>query len=372
MNDRDSLVARRLSAAVHDVDIDVEERLSELFAPSRLPHRRQRAGHRLLIAVVALGIATAGLAFAGRSFLVPSSRAGSGGLGAAILFERYSASPRKLATARIRLWSVSDDGTSARPLPQPAGSNQGAVLSPDGSSIVFAGTAAPGQPSRLWVMDPDGSGLARVADGFGADQPEWSPDGKWIAFVGMQDPEGSPPGPRGIWIAAPSGGHPRLVLKGGEWEQPAFSPDGTRLVVVGGWNLFTVGVDGSNLTRITHDGANYAGPAWSPDGKTIACARWTGANSWNRDVYVLDADGSSPRQLTRWKGWDSSPRWSWDGSRIAFTSDRGATRAQLALDRRMSGGELGLGIYVMDADGAGVRPVFVDHSVNAVPTSWGR
>lgn len=372
MTDRDSLVARRLSAAVHDVDIDVEERLSELFIPGRSPHPGKRAGHRLLATVVALGIAGAGLILAGRSFLPSSSRAGSGGLGRAILFDRYSASPRGLATARMRLWSVSEDGTSARPLPQPAGSNQGAALSPDGSSIAFAGTVAPGRPGQLWVMDPDGSGLVRLADGFGADQPAWSPDGRSIAFVGMRDPEGSPPGRPGIWVVARSGGHPRLVLTGRGWEHPAWSPDGTRLVVAGDWNLFTVGVDGSGLTRITHDGANYAAPAWSPDGRTIACARWTGGNPWNLDVYLIHADGSGLRQLTRWKGWDSGPVWSGDGSRILFTSDRGATPEQLAHDRRARAGELGLGIYVTDAGGTGARRVFVDHAVNAVPTSWGR
>ncbi len=371
MNNRDPLVARRLSAAVDDVDIDVEDRLSDLLDRSRFPQRRRPTDHPLLTGVVALGIAASGLIFVGRLFFLSPSGVGSGALSRAILFERYSASPAEVATATIRIWSVSEGGTSANPLAQPAGSNEAAMVSPDGSWVAFAGTAEPSQPSHLWVMHPDGSGLAQVADGFGADQPAWSPNGKWIAFLGMQDPEGSPPGPLGIWIVRLSGGSPRLVLRGSEWEEPTWSPDGTRLAVVGNGNLFTVGVDGSNLTQITQDGANYADPAWSPDGRSIACARWMGGNPWNLDIYVLNADGSSLQQLTRWKGWDFRPVWSRDGSKMLFASDRGGTPAQIALDRRANGGELGLGIYVMEADGSNVHAIFVDHSVNAVPTSWG-
>jgi Tol biopolymer transport system component len=372
MNDRDPLVARQLSAAVDDIDIDVEEGLSEFLAPGRLPQRRHSTGHRLVTTVVALAIAAAGLIFAGRALFVSLSGVGSGVFRGGILLERYSASPAEVGGAPIQIWSASEEATSATPLPQPAGSNEAAAYSPDGSRIAFAGTAAPSQPSRLWVMHADGSRLAQVAEGFGADQPAWSPNGKWIAFQGTQDPDGSPPGQRGIWIVAASGGRPRVALGGAEWEQPAWSPDGTRLVVVGNGTLFTLSVDGSNLTRITHDGAIYADPAWSPDGRLIACARWTSRNPWNVDIYVINADGSGSQQLTGWKGWDSSPVWSRDGSKLLFASDRGATPRQLALDQRANGGELGLGIYVMDADGKGVHPVFVDHSVNAVPTSWRR
>ena len=74
-------------------------------------------------------------------------------------------------------------------------------------------------------------------------------------------------------------------------------------------------------------------PAWSPDGSRIA---WSSERDGNREIYVMDADGSNPTNLTGDPGYDSSPAWSPDGQRILFNSRRDGN----------------LEIYVMDADGS--------------------
>ena len=78
--------------------------------------------------------------------------------------------------------------------------------------------------------------------------------------------------------------------------------------------IYTVNGDGSNLTVVT----TGLDPAWSPDGKQIAFARW---DTVYPGLYVANADGSSG-QLIYGAPHIRSPRWSPDGKFIAFTQDK--------------------------------------------------
>ena len=54
--------------------------------------------------------------------------------------------------------------------------------SPDGSTIVFqSNRCAKGERTDLYAMDADDSNLRRLTKGF-AEQPTWSPNGRWLAF----------------------------------------------------------------------------------------------------------------------------------------------------------------------------------------------
>jgi Tol biopolymer transport system component len=206
-------------------------------------------------------------------------------------------------------------------------------FSPDGSKLVFYSWDKNG----LFTMSPTaGSGWSQVAKG-GFAWPDWSPDGKSIAFTGA--------GQKGLVIAAinPDGGGLRIVADG---QQASWSPDSSRLVfkgcVGGDCGLWVVNADGANRTRLTTNG-NDSSPDWSPDGAKIAF----GSNrDGNWEIYVMNADGSNITRLTNQPTSDGIPIWSPDGRWIAFRSDRSGAWA----------------VYVMRADGSDVTKL-VDANV---------
>lgn len=60
-------------------------------------------------------------------------------------------------------------------------------------------------------------------------------------------------------------------------------------------------------------------PSWSPDGSKIAfCSDRHG----NKDIYIMNVDGSNETRLTSNSANDYLPVWSTDGTKIAFVSDR--------------------------------------------------
>src|SRR5688572_8403679 len=91
-----------------------------------------------------------------------------------------------------------------------------------------------------------------------------------------------------------------------------------------GDSIWTVNPDGSDRTQITN-GAKDTAPRWSPDGGQIAFTSSRAdpnpftCTSCDRDVYVMDADGSDMRRLTHTApGFGFGPSWSPDGTRLAF------------------------------------------------------
>lgn len=105
-----------------------------------------------------------------------------------------------------------------------------------------------------------------------------------------------------------------------------------------------------SLKALTQGAAANTQPAWSPDGKKIA---FTTNRDGNNEIYVMNADGTSPVNLTRNPGDDNYPAWSPDGAKIVFTSNRDGNNE----------------IYVMNADGS--NPVNLTKSpANDIKPVW--
>ncbi|MDB4905281.1 MAG: hypothetical protein JWO05_65 [Gemmatimonadetes bacterium] len=111
----------------------------------------------------------------------------------------------------VELHLMRVDGTELRRIsvsaPGVSMGDDGAAWSPDGSKLLFARTVG-GEPSNIWVMNADGSGLRMLIPGTEDDMdPTWSPDGHWIAFARFVG------GRRDIFVAKADGSSARNVTK---------------------------------------------------------------------------------------------------------------------------------------------------------------
>ena len=223
-----------------------------------------------------------------------------------------------------RLTAINADGTGQTNLTA-GGSilDDNPVYSPDGSKIAFH--RQNGFRTDIWVMNADGSNPVAVLPGdtFNA-QPSWSPDGNKLVFASNK----SGPGKVEIWVANADGTDlVRLttaiqVSADGQGPifssdiDPAWSPDGSRIAFsssrdgIADRELYVMNADGTNQTRLTDNTIDDHRPTWSPDSQKIAFD----ANG-GRGIVIINRDGTNPVNVTT-DGFD--PAWSPDGSRLAY------------------------------------------------------
>ena len=201
--------------------------------------------------------------------------------------------------------------------------------------IVFSSDRLGNNSLTIWTMNPDGSNPTRLTDKPSTSsyvydgQPRWSPDGSKIAFrsFGRGDYADS-----SIYIMNADGSNLHQVVfdfsgVSGLAEIGAFdwSPDGSRFVFDIGahigipetrltTNIFTTGVDGKDLVKLTDDIEVLNGsPRWSPDGRMIAFLS-NSQDGTGSKIQVMAGDGKNRRTIAN----GFSPSWSPDGSRILF------------------------------------------------------
>lgn len=171
--------------------------------------------------------------------------------------------------------------------------------------------------------------------------PPVSDDMSRIAFAA------SPNG--GIRLMRADGHDVRPLTSGEDWN-PSWSPDGKKIAFDrsnpsdGNRDIYVMNADGTGLKRLTSDPSFDADPEWSPDGRKFAFYR-------NGDIYVMNASDASG--LTQLTSDGAHPTWSPDGSRIAFWSGRSGT----------------WGVYAMNANGSGLTHITSD-TMNASNPVW--
>jgi TolB protein len=266
---------------------------------------------------------------------------------------------------------VSPDGTGMRNLTPDGVFESDPIWSPDGRRILFL------REGSLYLMDADGSGRVKLADGQAISEHRWSADGRTIAYVDTRF-EGDdvfddlwavrPDGTGKIKVAenalsfswSPDGRlvytsdadfsdvHLRIINADGSGGvrlttslagfQPAWSPDGSRIafVTLDAKKLFLINADGTGEMNLTQGLTENDAPAWSPDGSRIAFGT-AQAGAADMQIAVVNRDGSGQSILTHPPGFDFQPVWSPDGTRIVFT------RSEPSGDSE---------IHVMNADGS--------------------
>jgi Tol biopolymer transport system component len=217
-----------------------------------------------------------------------------------------------------------------------------AILSPRENLILHVAPSAPSKPVELWASRIDGSQQRKLL--------ELEPTPTQQSFTGMCFSKD------GQWIAFTRGGGPRAVktatIEADVWKMrsdgsnlqnltpntpgfdgnPSFSGDGKQIVFRSGRNgsldLYLMNANGSNVRRLTNDGANDLFPVFSPTANQIAFAsNRDNPKSDIFDVYLLDLDAKGApgkvRRITHDEGQHGHLQYSYDGKWLIFASELG-------------------------------------------------
>ena len=191
-------------------------------------------------------------------------------------------------------------------------------LSPDGSRVAYTVTRndGPRKPiGQLWIMTiADGKTVCLSAADEPSGNPEWSPDGKWIAYTGKVGDKS------GLSLARADGSGKRFLTAMESTNAPlpttgrtvTWSPDGKQIAYVSaqpGPEAADATGDPIVITRYLYKPTAGQGDTRFNDNKRL-------------HIFVLDVATGASRQLTNGTHYEHSIEWSPDGKEIAFISNR--------------------------------------------------
>jgi dipeptidyl aminopeptidase/acylaminoacyl peptidase len=263
--------------------------------------------------------------------------------------------------------------------------------------VAACALASAGIVQRLTVEDA----LAFVDVG----APQWSPDGKWIAFSVTEWNRKDDRRDSHIYLVAADGGEPFKLTNGERGEsQPQWSPDGARLAFLanrdvpaagaaaptGSRNqIWLISTRGGEAEKLTDEEAGVSQFRWSPDGKRIAyVVRDTPQDKAERDkrkrekfdavvvdsdfiyshVWLINIADHKKRRVTEGTFTVSDPQWSPDGQRIAFVAGKTGAQESSFTD---IGEDRNTDIYVVAAAGGQPRQLTSNPGPDEAPR-WAR
>src|SRR5262245_14627847 len=187
-------------------------------------------------------------------------------------------------------------------------------------------------------------------------QFEWSPDSRRLA-VSRLSPDYRR---KQLVVVADTGGVERLIRadSSNTWIahniepsfSPQWSPDGKQLAFVSvatGWrHVYVADVTTSSSRALTSGAFEVQAPVWSPDGRTILAVSTREHLQAPRPVAIDPASGkTTPLEPTLgsasdawWPGYMAGPGWSPDGKRIAYALSASADPYQVRIVSRAASG----------------------------------
>jgi Tol biopolymer transport system component len=217
--------------------------------------------------------------------------------------------------------------------------------SPDGHHVAFSLSGDLDTPesfkpaSEIIMLDLDGLAARQLTqDAFENDYPVWSSDGSRLAFHKNSVPQGS----GDVFVIDVASGDAVQITHDDRWiGRPAWGRDDQVLYteVFGElpssrgrplWGIFEVDMNSGALTRLT-DAINHhdLAPQYNLERDQIV---FVSTRDTNREIYLMNPDGSEAVRLTEALGYEHKPRWSGDGSSVLFESDRSGDIAVFLID----------------------------------------
>ena len=235
----------------------------------------------------------------------------------------------------------------------------------------YAASPGIGVNNNIWLAAADGSGfyqLTRVKERHGILHPQFSPDGRLLAWSELIGPAAGGIGRWAIRLAdfAADAAGPRVSnvrtlrpLDLQLYETHGFSPDGRGLVFSGvpegkfyyDMEIFVLDLSTGQAVRLTDNGAWDEHAHFSPDGRHIVWASSEGipqerSRTWAElaehppllDYWIMDADGSNKRRLSGFNEPGAKEQAAFGGGVIAadfdWSPDGSAIVARLQQGRR--------------------------------------
>ncbi|HEV2687040.1 MAG TPA: hypothetical protein VGV35_00760, partial [Bryobacteraceae bacterium] len=196
-------------------------------------------------------------------------------------------------------------------------------ISPDGARIVYTHVAVTAKhdnyDTALWMIPSTGGVARQLTAGPRDTSPQWSPDGKMLAFVRSSEKDGKPQ-PGQIYLLAMDGGEARPLTdlpKGANG--PVWSPDGRAIAF--------------SSTTIPSDSDKKKDAEEKSDVRVITKAVYRAngqgylepdrpSHIWTVEVPKTPGDAQKAKQITSGQFSETDIVWSRDVSHIYFTSRR--------------------------------------------------
>jgi len=268
-------------------------------------------------------------------------------------------------------------------------------ISPDGSRVAYTVSEVKMEKDKewktitqVWVVPTAGGKAMQFTRGDkNSTAPEWSPDGRMLAFLSDREKDGE----RQVWMMMLDGGEAWAVTshKGGV-SGFRFSPDGKHLLLSAAdqpnkdeedrkkvkddtividrdikmTHLWLWDIEKKSGKRLTEGNFTTSDPQWSPDGARITYSTRPTPKADDgslSDVWVMTIASGEKKKLEDGAGSSDNARWSPDGKWIAYNGTPDP-----------HGGVSTTFLYLVPADGGTPRELTTKFDLGVGTPVWSR